>query len=100
MMRQDTGAVALETPQGIEAFYRGFASGQDQVMVVAGEIERLINLLGGTKSRKMTHASHTKRNIAESGSTAGQNDNKFYQDIINEVIEGRLTEDQFIELLN
>ncbi|NQX71943.1 SDR family NAD(P)-dependent oxidoreductase, partial [Paenibacillus alba] len=36
MMRQDTGAVALETPQGIEAFYRGFASGQDQVMVVAG----------------------------------------------------------------
>ncbi|WP_217563238.1 acyl carrier protein, partial [Paenibacillus sp. GbtcB18] len=30
-----------ETPAGIEAFYRGFASGQDQVMVVAGRLEKL-----------------------------------------------------------
>ncbi|HML90062.1 MAG TPA: SDR family NAD(P)-dependent oxidoreductase [Methylomusa anaerophila] len=45
LLRQNTGMVAMETATGIRALYQGLASGQDQVMVLEGELERLQALL-------------------------------------------------------
>ncbi|MBH8599751.1 SDR family NAD(P)-dependent oxidoreductase, partial [Thermoactinomyces sp. CICC 10523] len=40
IMQESTGLAALETWRGIRAFYEGFASGEPQVMVIAGERRR------------------------------------------------------------
>ncbi len=41
MMRQNTGMIAMQTATGIQALYQGLASGQEQVMVIEGELKRL-----------------------------------------------------------
>jgi acyl transferase domain-containing protein/aryl carrier-like protein len=41
MMLKDMGIIAMRTPTGIRALYQGFASGQDQVMIVEGDIAQM-----------------------------------------------------------
>lgn len=45
-MRQKAGAVAMPTADGLEAFYRSWQSGRDQVMVMFGEVNRMSSVMG------------------------------------------------------
>ncbi|MEW9701804.1 SDR family NAD(P)-dependent oxidoreductase [Paenibacillus sp. SI8] len=41
IMRQSTGMVAMETSSGVQALYQGLASGENQVLVVEGDVPKL-----------------------------------------------------------
>src|SRR5262249_29459808 len=57
-MRTHRGVIPLSTPQGLESFYRAFASRRPQVVVVAGEKQRLRDaLLRGEDKKPSNHSS-------------------------------------------
>jgi len=41
MMRQSMGIIPMQTPTGIRALYQGLASGEDQVMVMEGNLPKM-----------------------------------------------------------
>nr|BAP05595.1 CalG [uncultured Candidatus Entotheonella sp.] len=51
---QETGMAAMETEAGIRALERGLATGQDQVMVLAGDTHRLRRTLAGAAAEPAT----------------------------------------------
>jgi polyketide synthase PksN len=69
IMRQSLGMIPMPTSSGIRAFYQAFASGQDQVMVLAGERERFRSALltpkPGLEPAKTTAAPGTREALRE-----------------------------------
>ncbi|MCU7925176.1 MAG: SDR family NAD(P)-dependent oxidoreductase [Candidatus Thiodiazotropha sp. (ex Dulcina madagascariensis)] len=57
-MRQQLGMIAMSAPSGIGALYRSLASGQSQIMVMEGEIDRLRDRLARTapSTQSLDHA--------------------------------------------
>ena len=55
LMTQQTGMVAMRTRTGIQALYRALASGEDQVMVMAGDLakmrESVLGIASGVQSQ-------------------------------------------------
>ena len=51
LMTQNTGMVAMGTRTGIQALYRALASGEDQVLVMAGELAKMRSCLLGDPSK-------------------------------------------------
>jgi polyketide synthase PksN len=51
MMTESTGMTTIETPAAIRAFYQGFASGKDQVMVIEGDLPRIKQMVSAALTR-------------------------------------------------
>src|SRR5947208_3617401 len=54
VMKQSTGLIPMQTSTGIQAFYRGLASGEFQVMVMEGNLARVKKKLLATISPAVT----------------------------------------------
>jgi polyketide synthase PksN len=63
IMRQTTGMIPLETRDGIRALYQSFISGQDQVMVMAGDMRQL-KRYAGTDAARPGSSAHSVPNDA------------------------------------
>ncbi|WP_232035849.1 SDR family NAD(P)-dependent oxidoreductase [Methylomusa anaerophila] len=84
MLRQTTGMVAMGTATGIRALYQGLASGQDQVLVMEGELKRLrAAFLGeqtGTAAINAPNAPHTRE---ENKAVPAIDQNSFQEKAVN-----------------
>ncbi|TQK74548.1 acyl transferase domain-containing protein [Brevibacillus sp. AG162] len=55
----DLGMVAMQTASGINCLYRGLASGQDQLMVMEGDLVRMKQRLMGATATSLTSTAHS-----------------------------------------
>ncbi|MGF9908252.1 SDR family NAD(P)-dependent oxidoreductase [Brevibacillus porteri] len=55
----DLGMVAMQTASGINCLYRGLASGQDQLMVMEGDLVRMKQRLMGVSVTSLTPPAHS-----------------------------------------
>ncbi|WFE15879.1 type I polyketide synthase [Bacillus atrophaeus] len=57
MLTRDTGMVAMETESGIQALYRGWASGKAQLMVAQGVVKKIHSFLQQTANNSAQNTS-------------------------------------------
>lgn len=58
MLWRSTGVQPLQTATGMQALYRALAAGNDQVMVLEGDLARLRALIAGQGRQRMAQAEH------------------------------------------
>ncbi|WP_237708014.1 SDR family NAD(P)-dependent oxidoreductase [Bacillus spizizenii] len=78
--KNDTGMVALKPEAGIRAFYQAWASPWQQVMVLAGDRDKLCRFVGEQEEEQ-------------------ENDATFYLTLIEQIASNELSEKEFMQLL-
>lgn len=91
-LEQRTGFVPMETRDGMTALYRAFAQNAEQVMVTAGNRERITALLGPQPPMPMSSK-------AEPLDKEQAVRDELYRMVCLEIIEGSMPEEEFYELL-
>ena len=70
LMTQQTGMVAMRTRTGIQALYRALASGEEQVMVMAGATGKDAGVFAGNRGRSSITAGASLRSSGGSGTAS------------------------------
>ena len=95
MMMQSVGMIAMQTETGIQALYQSFTSGRAQVMVMEGSVMQIRRSIPpGLYFRE----SRQLDNSPISDGTVQFNE-AFYRDIIEKILNGQLSEDQFKSMI-
>ena len=92
MMELGMGMTAMGTQTGINAFYRGLASGKSQVMALEGDIEKLRHCMG------MNSTELKKIDDSNINNKAVQIHDEFYMRLSEEISNGKLSEEQVLKI--
>jgi polyketide synthase PksN len=95
MMAQSTGMITMQTATGIQALYHGLASGENQVMVMEGNMSQL-------KLLKYPFNNNIHCDIDHNTSTVNDEielNNDFYQNLISQISKAELSREQFKKMI-
>ncbi|WP_217998905.1 SDR family NAD(P)-dependent oxidoreductase [Paenibacillus pabuli] len=93
MMWRQMGMRPLHSHQGIKALTLALSSGSSRVMVMAGDPERIREKIRTVKSQSPDMSSSLNTAVPEED----EHREDLYSELINRVLDGELTEAQFVE---